>query len=168
VEQLLGAVRAKGYGADLLDAPQGVAGASPSAGGPASSFLINDAILIPLYLALLALGVRLLYASARSHRNLAPFWSGLGAALVAFVGLWIHAARVYASLAALIASSVWDFWNMRATRISSRELSMGGSCRSCSCRRSPRGGCWAGATATPGRLPLVCSAQAGTVKSGCR
>jgi mercuric ion transport protein len=87
-----------------------------------AGFLINDAILIPLYFALLALSVWLLYSSARSHGNLAPFWSGLGAALVAFVGLWIHAALVYAGLALLIASSVWDFWIARAARTAPRQL----------------------------------------------
>jgi len=49
-------------------------------------------------------------------------WVGLGAALVAFMGLWIHAALVYAGLAVLIASSVWDFWNMRAARTSPRQF----------------------------------------------
>ena len=78
-----------------------------------AGFLINDAVLIPLYLALLALSVWLLYRSARSHDNLMPFWAGLSAALVAFAGLWIAEALVYAALAVLAGSSVWDFWNAR-------------------------------------------------------
>jgi mercuric ion transport protein len=78
-----------------------------------AGFLINDAFLIPLYVGLLGLSLWLLYSSARSHDNLTPFWSGLGAALVALAGLWIHAALVYAGLAVLIASSVWDFRNGR-------------------------------------------------------
>lgn len=78
-----------------------------------AGFLINDAFLIPLYVGLLGLSVWLLYASARSHGKLLPFWSGLGAAVIAIVGLWIHAALVYAGLAVLIGSSVWDFRNGR-------------------------------------------------------
>ena len=85
-----------------------------------AGFLINDAFLIPLYLGLLALSVWLLYSSARSHGYLTPFWTGLGGAVVAFAGLWILPALVYGGLAALIGSSVWDFWNMRAARTSPR------------------------------------------------
>ena len=94
----------------------GVTGALSVLTAIGAGFLINDAVLIPLYLGLLVLSAWLLYSSARSHGNLTPFWSGLGAALVAFVGLWIHAALVYAGLAVLIAGSVWDFWNARRIR----------------------------------------------------
>ena len=85
-----------------------------------AGFLINDAFLIPLYLGLLALSVWLLYSSARPHGYLTPFWTGLGGAVVAFAGLWILPALVYVGLAVLIGSSVWDFWNMRAARMSPR------------------------------------------------
>ena len=78
-----------------------------------AGFLINDAFLIPLYFGLLGLSVWLLYYSARAHANPTPFWTGFGGALVAFVGLWIHGVLVYAGLAVLIASSVWDFWSAR-------------------------------------------------------
>jgi len=71
---------------------------------------------------LLALSVWLLYSSTRSHGNLTPFWAGLGASLVAFVGLWIHAALVYAGLDVLIATSVWDFRNARRARLRSSIL----------------------------------------------
>jgi mercuric ion transport protein len=83
-----------------------------------AGFLINDAILIPLYVALLALSVWFLYGSARSHGRLAPFWTGLAGALVAFAGLWILPALVYAGLAVVISGSVWDFRNARAARAS--------------------------------------------------
>ena len=86
-----------------------------------AGFLINDAFLIPLYLGLLGLSVWLLHSSARSHRNLTPFWTGLGGALVAFAGLWILPALVYAGLTVLISGIVWDFWNMRAARASPRQ-----------------------------------------------
>ena len=85
-----------------------------------AGFLINDAFLIPFFLGMCALSVWLLHSSARSHRNLAPFWTGLAGALVAFGGLWLHAALVYAGLAVLIASSVWDFWNARRAMASAR------------------------------------------------
>jgi mercuric ion transport protein len=83
-----------------------------------AGFLINDAFLIPLYLGLLALSVWLLHGTARAHGNLIPFWVGLVAALVAFAGLWINAALVYAGLAVLILASAWDFWNGRSARAS--------------------------------------------------
>lgn len=78
-----------------------------------AGFLINDAVLIPLYVGLMGMSVWLLYRSAREHGNLAPFWTGLTAAVIAFVGLWVLSALLYAGLAVLIASSLWDFWNGR-------------------------------------------------------
>ena len=100
----------------------GVTGALSVLTAIGAGFLINDAFLIPLYLGLLGLSAWLLYSSARSHDNLTPFWAGLGGAIVAFAGLWILPALVYAGLAVLIAGSVWDFWNMRAARASPRQL----------------------------------------------
>lgn len=85
-----------------------------------AGFLIHDAFLIPLYLGLLGLSVWLLYRSARSHGNLAPFRAGPVGALMAFAGLWVSAALVYAGLAALIASNVWDFCNGRRVLAGSR------------------------------------------------
>jgi len=78
-----------------------------------AGFLINDAFLIPLYLGLLALSVWLLYSSTRSHGNLAPFWTGLSGAVVAFAGLWLLPGLVYAGLGVLISGSVWDFLKAR-------------------------------------------------------
>ncbi len=98
----------------------GVTGALSILSAVGAGFLINDAFLIPLYFGLLALSVWLLYSSTRSHGNLAPFWTGLAGAVVAFAGLWLLPALVYAGLAVLITSSVWDFWNMRGARTSSR------------------------------------------------
>ncbi len=91
----------------------GATGALSVLSAVGAGFLINDAFLIPLYVGLLGLSVWLLYSSARYHGSLMPFWSGFGAALVALLGLWIHAALVYLGLAVLIASSVWDFRNGR-------------------------------------------------------
>lgn len=44
-----------------------------------AGFLIKDAILIPLYVPLLALSVWLLHRSARAHDNLVAFGSGRSA-----------------------------------------------------------------------------------------
>lgn len=85
-----------------------------------AGFLINDAILIPLYFALLALSLWLLYTSTRSHSNLTPFWTGLGGAVIALAGVWILPALAYSGLAVLIAGSLWDFWSARAARVSKR------------------------------------------------
>jgi mercuric ion transport protein len=98
----------------------GVTGALSILSAVGAGFLINDAFLIPLYLGLLGLSVWLLYSSARSHGNLAPFRTGLAGALIAFAGLWILPALVYGGLAVLISGSVWDFWNIHAERASPR------------------------------------------------
>lgn len=74
-----------------------------------AGFLINDAVLIPLYLLLLALSVWLLYRSARAHGNLSPFWIGIVGAAIAVIGLWIGPLLVYAGLLALVAGNVTDF-----------------------------------------------------------
>jgi mercuric ion transport protein len=74
-----------------------------------AGFLINDAFLIPLYSLLLALGLWLLYRSARAHGGLAPFWAGAGGALVALIGLWIHPLLVYGGLAAMVLANVADY-----------------------------------------------------------
>jgi mercuric ion transport protein len=91
----------------------GVTGALSVLTAVGAGFLINDAFLIPLYLALLGLSVWLLNRSARSHGDLTPFWAGLGGVVAAIAGLWILPALVYAGLAVLISGSVWDFWNAR-------------------------------------------------------
>jgi mercuric ion transport protein len=91
----------------------GVTGALSILSAIGAGFLINDAFLIPLYLALLALSGWLLYGTSRAHGNLAPFWVGVTGAVIAFVGLWILPALVYGGLILLIAGSVWDFWSAR-------------------------------------------------------
>ncbi len=74
-----------------------------------AGFLINDVVLIPLYVLLLALSLWLLHRSAKVHGGLAPFWIGLAGALVAFVGLWINPVLVYAGLLAIVTANVGDF-----------------------------------------------------------
>lgn len=77
-----------------------------------AGFLINDAVLIPAYAAMLALSLWLLYRSARVHRDLRPFWLALAGAAVALGGLFAGAQVVVAGLAAMVAGSIWDFRNL--------------------------------------------------------
>ncbi len=83
-------------------------------GAIGAGFVANDAVLIPLYVALLALSVWLLYRSARVHGNFAPVILAAAGALAALAGLWILSAMVIAGLAAIVAASVWDFFAARA------------------------------------------------------
>ena len=78
-----------------------------------AGFLINDAVLIPLYLVLLVLSVWLLYRSASAHASLGLFWLGLAGAVVAFAGLWMGSILVYAGLLAIVAGNIADFVKSR-------------------------------------------------------
>jgi len=78
-----------------------------------AGFLINDAFLIPLFVAFLGLNLWLLRRSARRHGDLRPLYlSGAGAA-AALGGLFVSPAVVYAALAAMIGASFWDFARLR-------------------------------------------------------
>lgn len=81
-----------------------------------AGFLINDAILIPMFLAFVSLSLWLLYRSARSHADLRPFWVSLGGGVLAFAGLWINPLMVIAGLTICVASSLWDFRRGRTAR----------------------------------------------------
>jgi mercuric ion transport protein len=74
-----------------------------------AGFLVRDAVLIPLYVAFLALSLWLLYRSAKSHGGLGPFWLGVAGAAVALIGLWLSPVLVYAGLIAIVAGNVGDF-----------------------------------------------------------
>ncbi len=87
----------------------GVTAAVSALAAIGAGFLVNDAILIPLYVLLLALSLWLLYRSARAHGGLAPFWVGVAGAAVALAGLWINPILVYGGLLAIIAGNVGDF-----------------------------------------------------------
>jgi mercuric ion transport protein len=91
----------------------GVAAALSALTALGAGFLINDAVLIPLYAALLALSIWLLFRSANAHGSLAPFWIGVGGALVAFFGLWLHPAPVYGGLVVIVAASLGDYLRAR-------------------------------------------------------
>lgn len=74
-----------------------------------AGFLINDAVLIPFYVLLLALSAWLLYRSTKAHGNLPLFWIGAAGAVDALLGLWISPLLVYAGLTVLVAASFGDF-----------------------------------------------------------
>lgn len=76
-----------------------------------AGFLINDAILIPMYVVFLALSLWLLFAGTRAHGNRKPLWLGAAGAAVALSGLFIASILVFAGLAAMVVASLWDFRN---------------------------------------------------------
>lgn len=82
-----------------------------------AGFLINDAVLIPLYVLLLALSAWLLYRSAKAHGDLSLFWVGAAGAVVAFIGLWISSFLLYAALIVLVGANIGDFVRARRHRM---------------------------------------------------
>ncbi len=81
-----------------------------------AGFLINDAILIPLFVMFLAYTIWVLWTSREVHGRAGPFYLGVGAAVAAFAPLWFLPALSYAALAALIAASVWNIIALRQHR----------------------------------------------------
>ena len=81
-----------------------------------AGFLINDAVLIPLFVALLGLSLWLLFRSARAHRDLRPVYLAALGTLGALAGLWISTLVVFAGLGLMVASSLWDYLGARASR----------------------------------------------------
>lgn len=78
-----------------------------------AGFLINDAVLIPLFVALLGLSLWLLFRSARAHRNLRPVYLAGAGALSALIGLWTSAIVLFAGLGVIVASSLSDYLGAR-------------------------------------------------------
>jgi mercuric ion transport protein len=78
-----------------------------------AGFLINDAVLIPLFVALLALSLWLLFRSARAHENLRPVYLAGGGALGALIGLWTSTIVLFAGLGLIVGSSLWDYVDAR-------------------------------------------------------
>lgn len=76
-----------------------------------AGFLVNDAILIPLYALFLVLSVWLLYRSVRAHADRRPLRLGAAGALVALAGLFVASIVIYTGIALLVAASAWDFVN---------------------------------------------------------
>ena len=78
-----------------------------------AGFLINDAVLIPLYVAPLGLSLWLLFRSARAHRDLRPVYLAALGALGALVGLWTSTVVLFGGLGLMVASSLWDYLGAR-------------------------------------------------------
>lgn len=81
-----------------------------------AGFIINDAVLIPLFIALLGLSLWLLFRSARAHRNSRPVYLAALGALGALVGLWTSTLILFAGLGLIVASSLWDYLGARTSR----------------------------------------------------
>jgi mercuric ion transport protein len=81
-----------------------------------AGFIINDVVLIPLYVALLALSLWVLFRSARGHRNLRPVYVAGAGALAALIGLWISPVVLFLGLGLIVASSFWDYLGARTSR----------------------------------------------------
>ena len=84
-------------------------------GAAGLGFLIHDAYLFPLFAGFVGLSLWVLYRSAKSHLNMAPFWLSLVGGLLSGTGLWLTVTGVYAGpwaiylgLAGLVAGSIWD------------------------------------------------------------
>ncbi len=89
-------------------------------GAAGLGFLINDAYLVPIFVAFVALTLWLLYRSARARQYLVPFWVALAGGLVGVISLWLTVTGfhptpwlVYFGLAALVAASVWNVAHAR-------------------------------------------------------
>lgn len=79
-----------------------------------AGFLINDAVLIPLFVALLGLSLWLLFRSARAHADLRPVYLAAAAAIAALAGLWTSTVVLFAGLGVMMGSSLWDYFGARA------------------------------------------------------
>jgi mercuric ion transport protein len=84
-------------------------------GAAGMGFLIHDAYLFPIFVAFIAFALWTLYRSARSHRNLAPFWVGLAGGVLSAIGLFLLVTglqpvpwTIYAGLGVFLAGSLWD------------------------------------------------------------
>ncbi|MGQ0654808.1 MAG: hypothetical protein ACT4P4_21510 [Betaproteobacteria bacterium] len=81
-----------------------------------AGFLVNDAVLIPLYVVLLGLSLWLLFRSARAHGDLRPVYLSGGGAAGALIGVWTSTVLLFVGLGVMVASSLWDYLGARARR----------------------------------------------------
>ena len=84
-------------------------------GAAGLGFLINDAYLVPIFMAFVALSLWLLYRSARRHASLVPFWVALAGGLAGGIALWLTVTGfypgswlTYLGLTVLVAATIWD------------------------------------------------------------
>jgi len=71
-----------------------------------AGFLINDAVLIPLFAVLLGLSLWLLFRSARAHADLRPVYLAGAGAAAALIGLWTSTIVLFAGLGLMVGSNL--------------------------------------------------------------
>ena len=91
IKQLSGLVGAGVAAACCLGVPVVLA----AVGAAGLGFLINDAYLVQIFVAFVALTLWLLYRSAREHQDFLPFSVALAGALAGVVGLWLFVTGSY-------------------------------------------------------------------------
>jgi mercuric ion transport protein len=81
-------------------------------------FLLNDAVLLPLFLLFLALSLWGLAAGWRRHRNPAALALGVAAGAVLFVFAFVRPSTpwAYGGVAGLVIASAWNVWLARRWR----------------------------------------------------
>ena len=79
-----------------------------------AGFMINDLILIPLFVGFLGITLWGLNSSKKRHKQSGPFILGAASAVVAFAALWLFTPLSYMALATLFAASIWDMVLLRS------------------------------------------------------
>ncbi|MGQ0524997.1 MAG: MerC domain-containing protein [Betaproteobacteria bacterium] len=74
-----------------------------------AGFLAKDAILIPIFVLLLAVSLWFLWRSSAAHHNLKPVYLGAVGTATALVGMWTSTVVLLAGLLTIMAASAWDF-----------------------------------------------------------
>ena len=109
LKQISGSIGSGVTGACCLGFAPFLAGLSAIGAG----FLINDLVLIPLFVVFLGITLWGLWTSRKRHGQPGPFFLGTAAAIIAFAALWFFVPLAYLGLATLIATSVWDIVLLR-------------------------------------------------------
>jgi mercuric ion transport protein len=109
LKQIIGPTGSALSGACCLGFAPFLAGLSAIGAG----FLINDLMLIPLFVLFLGITLWGLRRSRRRHGRSGPLVLGVMASLIAFAALWFLVPLAYAGLAALVATSAWDIVLLR-------------------------------------------------------
>jgi len=82
-----------------------------------AGFLINDFILIPLFVLFLGISTWGLKSSSGCHGDKGPFYLGTFSALLAFVTLWFAPVIAYLGLLGLVSASIWDIYRVKTCKI---------------------------------------------------
>lgn len=78
-----------------------------------AGFLINDLILIPLFIIFLGISIRGLKSGSGYHGNIKPFRFGTISAVIAFITLWFAPIVAYIGLFGLVTASIWDIYMVK-------------------------------------------------------